>query len=234
MKKYTAILEEIKKNRASIEAKTDEIMKLDSIEERRAAAEAGNFEEVHRLRDEAAKNAEKIGKLSDEIQHLEVLERILQNNANAARTAEALPIICGVWKKYNGKKYGPKTADKIREELHAAGYSAYFEHGYILNFEELDANGYTHCNRLSIYGLYCNKVITDENTIDAAGLDCLKSNYIYIENPEERAAAIIAKAAEVKKAYEAAAAIASEYNELIAGGIKSADYPKFNKIYFVK
>lgn len=232
MKKYTNILEEIKKNRASIEAKTAEIMNLDNIEERRATAAAGNFTETRRLRDEAAKNAEEIGKISDEIQRLEVLERILKNNANAARTAEALPIICEVWKKYNGKQYGPKTAEKIRAELKAAGYSAYIDYGYILDFEELDAAGYTHCNRLRICGNYTTKIITEENTINAAGLDCLKSNYIYIENPEERAAAIIEKAAEVKKAYEAAAAIASEYNELVTSGIKSAEYPKFDRIYF--
>lgn len=229
MKNYKTILEQIKANRETIEAKTTEIENLTFIEIRRAEAANGNFETVKAYREEARKNEEKIATLCEEIEVLKIVNCILTENANHARTAEALPIIAEAFGKYNGKKYGEKTREKIRETLRAAGYMAYFEYGYKLNFEEL-VNGYTHCNSLIVYGNYKNPVITEENTINVDGFQEIRNPFTYNENPEQTAEAIKAKADEVRKIFEEAAKVAGEYNNMIVKGLRAAEAPKFTKI----
>lgn len=223
MKQYRQILEEIKKNRESIEAKTAEIMSLDFMDERQEAAGNHNFEAVKAYREKAKANNEKIIALSEEVARLEILNQVLQENAKHARTAEALPIIFEVYKKYDGKKAGEKTREKIREELNKAGYSAYIDNGHNVNFEELDENGFTHCNRLTIYGAYNNPIITDENKINVLGFTSVKNPFNYCENPAEAVEEIIKKGEDVKKAYEEANRIAAEYNEMIPRTMRKAE-----------
>jgi hypothetical protein len=45
---------------------------------------------------------------------------ILTQNAKRAFFAENIGKICEIWNRYAGKKYGEKTADKIRDELRTA------------------------------------------------------------------------------------------------------------------
>lgn len=237
MKTLKEIQEQIKENRASIQAMTAEVLRLDYTEERRAAAQNGNglfnnqtWKEYH----EAAKaNAEKIAELSNKIYIAEVKARILQANARAALINEATPVILKACEKYNGKPYGEKTRDKIREEVRAAGYSFYFEgyEDYRIVVYELNEEGYKTPATTEATATandeagHIDRFITKENKLNIANV-IIKPADSYTENPTKEAA----KIAKAIKAYsEATKALEKQRGELCAilpDGIKNPDYVK--------
>ena len=123
MKSYKSIIQEIKKNREAIEAKTAEIIKLDYKEEKKAAINAENNggifnnAEYKALAEKARENAGEIAKLSNDIYVMEIKQRILQSNAKVALINEAIPVILAACEKYNNKPYGDKTREKIHQEV---------------------------------------------------------------------------------------------------------------------
>lgn len=122
MKKYSEILTEIKKARATItdEAKTEkELDKLAFIEARKNGSEQER--EAAHVKYKAAE-ALYIKEL-EKNEAAKIKLEILKDNARQALAAELLPTICEVWNKYEGKAHGEKTAEKIRTELKTAtGY----------------------------------------------------------------------------------------------------------------
>ena len=66
-----------------------------------------------------AEHDKKVLRASENAQFARIEAKILRDNARRAVVAEVLPAAVSVWNKYAGKKYGPKTSDKIREEMQA-------------------------------------------------------------------------------------------------------------------
>lgn len=242
MKTLKEINEQREKNLAEIKSMTAEIMKLDYTEERRAAAQGNGifnnqtWKEYH----EAAKaNAARIAELSNKIFIAEIKQRILQENARCALIAEATPVILKACEKYNGKPYGDKTRDKIREEVRAAGYSFYFE-GYKnsrMAIYELNTKGFkTPAETEATAAAYDEaghiaSFTTEENKLNIANVIIKPHADKYTENPT-KAAAEVAKA--IKKYSEATKALESQRSALCAilpNGIKE---PEWIKEYYIR
>lgn len=236
MKAYKDILKDIRKNRERIEAKTAEIMKLDFSEERRAAVHNGgifNNKALKEYHEAAEANADAIRKLSDEIYNAEVMQRILYANARAALIVEALPVILKACEPYNGKPYGEKTKEKIREEVKKAGFGFYFS-GYKysdIEIYKLSADGY-YMNRETGEGTaaaydeagHIASFLTNDNKLNIANVVIKASGDKYTDNPTQAAK----KTAKAIKAYrEATKEIEKQRRELCAmlpRGLKEPEY----------
>lgn len=192
-----------------------------------------NFSELKEYKlnhkEEAAENNKKIVEFS-EVLHIKKIElELLKNNERAAIIEEVKPVVIEVLKKYNGKKYGPKTADLIREELKNKLNTYIF-----INKDYFTINT---CNSTNIVvgTEYDNensrhyRLIDNDNKITLEAIEhfrCWYEKIEYIENVNERATAIIASYNKYKKAVEEANQEIEKYNNLLVGNLESE-----NKIF---
>lgn len=168
-------------------------------------------------------------KLNEEIKDLQITIKILNSNAKIALFNEVMPQVLEALAKYKNKPYGPKTEQKIRDEIkEKTNCSFYISDRY--NSQEyhiipLEFSGNTYnieCGSKYIDGK--QKKLLDENKIQALEFSDITLYYTskeYIDNIPKRIKELKRL---YKKAYEKQqelAAICSEYNSLAVGNIKS-------------
>jgi len=240
MKALKEIKKAIAKNRETIEANKNKIMALDYTEERREAVkDAGRFnnEAWRELHEKAEANADEIKKLSDDNYILEIEARILKENAKAALFAEAYPVILKAFEKYDGKQYGEKTADKIREEVHAAGFGFYFSghlHNDTINIYELRDGLKNHvCEECTAHGKYSAETwpefITNDNKINIKNVDV--SPLRYTEKPGQEARKVAKAIKHYTETTRAAEKERAELAQMLPDGIAS---PEWVKEYYIR
>ena len=178
--------------------------------ERRAAIEAKDLKKYNELHAAFKENEKKIMELSEAVYLDNVTLKILDNNMKAAAVAEVLPVIAEVLKKYNGKPYGDKTREKIRNELKTAT-------GYYISFHEREKitiynAAIQYDNDAVIYTGYETPVITSDNRIDAGALENAKNRYKYAENPAAEAKKLVKLYNKARAAYKEAEEALSAYN----------------------
>ena len=142
-----------------------------------------------------------------------------------------MPVLSEVLKKYDGKKAGEKTLEKIRAEMVAeCGCSLRFNRLFLSNEStwasaiELLSDGYPTGENVDIYTTAGACFIDEYNTIHAPGAEQMNPAYIreYIDDPAARLEEIKAAREEVenaKKAYNEAAYI---LNSLTVDGMDEA------------
>ena len=221
MKKFADIIKEVNQTRQKIkevEEKTKEIrntyLNIIDIKERR----------------EKKKTVENdIVKLEEKKKDLQIIIKILNSNAKIALFNEIMPQVLEVLAKYKGKPYGPKTEQKIRDEIKektncsfyiSDRYSSQEYHIIPLEFSNNDYN--IECGTKYIDGK--QKKLLDDNKIQVPELNDLTIYYAskeYIDNIPKRIK-------ELKKLYKKAyekqqelEKICSEYNSLAVGDIKN-------------
>lgn len=221
MKKFNAIIREVKKTQQKInevEEKTKQI--------RNTYKNIMDIKERH----EKIKTVENdIANLEEKKEDLQITIKILNSNAKIALYNETLPVVLEVLAKYKNKSYGPKTEQKIKDEIKektkcgfyiSERYSSQEYHIFPLEF-----NGNTYdieCGTKYIDGKH--KKLLDDNKIQVPELNDLTIYYSskeYIDNIPKRIKDLKRL---YKKAYEKQqelAAICSEYNNLTVGDIKN-------------
>ena len=167
-------------------------------------------------------------KLNEEIKDLTISIKILNSNAKLSLYNEALPVVLEVLAKYKNKPYGPKTEEKIRDEIkEKTNCSFYISDRY--NSQEyhiipLEYSGNTYnieCGPQYIDGK--QKKLLEENKIQALEFSDITLYYTskeYIDNIPKRIKELKRL---YKKAYEKQQeldALCSEYNSLVVGNIK--------------
>lgn len=249
MKAYKSIIKDIKKNFETIEAMKADIARLDYKAEKAAAVDdirigtPANPENVAAYKDfceKARQNAPEIEKIKSKIFIAEVKTRILKANARAALLNEALPVIIEACKPYEGKPYGEKTAEKIREEVKKAGYGFYFDgyHNNRINIYTLTSEGYkSHadetCGQANDESGHIADFLTADNRLQICSIyKIVPFRDKYEENPA-KAAATVAKA--LKNYMKATKDLEKQRGELIhmmPDGIPEPEYVKDYYIYF--
>ena len=111
MKKFIEIWEEIK----TLTAQTNESAA-------RAEKEAARLDFIADPKNDAAreewkKALDKYAAVCTENTNRKIKIELLKGNAHIALASEVIPVICEVWNKYAGKKHGPKTNEKIKNEI---------------------------------------------------------------------------------------------------------------------
>lgn len=160
------------------------------------------------------------------IKRLEKIAAILKSNYRAALASDVVPVVTSILSKYDGKKAGEKTRQKISDELKAAcGCSCFFERFYssnesrALHISEI----LTHCTGEQItISAGMSAFIDEENNINGKinAADLRGDWFEYVENPEKRLDEIdenMAKLEETKKIYNE---LAEKINALSVGSVQ--------------
>jgi hypothetical protein len=173
-----------------------------------------------------------------ERKELEVENAILRDNARRATFDAVMPQAVAILKKYNGKQYGPRTAEKISDELKAAcGCALRLVSGKWLqdiDITPLNEQGYSDTAfRYDDFSIYRptdgngNKtpILTAENRINAADLDAadlrLYDCHEYTDNPREHAQHILTELEKLDKQCKEFEAAISAFNAMLPSGIDS-------------
>lgn len=221
MKKFNAIIREVKQTQQKIkevEEKTKEIRKTYL-----------NIMDIKKRHEKMKAVENDIIKLEEKKIDLQITIKILNSNAKIALYNETMPVVLEVLAKYKNKPYGPKTEQKIKDEIKektnrgfyiSERYSSQEYHIFPLEF-----NG-------NIYDIECGtkyvegkqKKLLDENKIQVLKLNDLTIYYSskeYIDNIPKRIKELKRL---YKKAYEKQQElekICIEYNSLTVGNIKN-------------
>ena len=221
MKKFNAIIIEVNQTQQKIkevEEKTKEIRKTYL-----------NIMDIKKRHEKMKTVENDIVKLEEKKKDLQITIKILNSNAKIALYNETMPVILEVLAKYKNKPYGPKTEQKIKDEIKektncgfyiSSRYSSQEYHIFPLEF-----NGNTYdieCGTKYINGKQKN--LLDDNKIQVPELKDLTLYYTskeYIDNIPKRIKDLKRL---YKKAYEKQQElekICSEYNSLTVGSIKN-------------
>lgn len=168
-------------------------------------------------------------KLNEQIKDLTITIKILNSNAKIALYNETMPIVLEVLAKYKNKPYGPKTEEKIKDEIkEKTNCSFYISDRYSsqeYHIIPLEFSGNTYnieCGPKYIDGK--QKKLLEDNKIQALEFSDITLYYTskeYIDNIPKRIKELKRL---YKKAYEKQqelAALCSEYNNLVVGNIKN-------------
>lgn len=168
-------------------------------------------------------------RLEEKKKDLQITIKILNSNAKIALYNETLPIVLEVLAKYKNKPYGPKTEEKIRDEIKEKTNCSFYisdrysSQEYHIIHLEFSCNTYNiECGAKYIYGK--QKKLLDENKIQALEFSDITLYYTskeYIDNIPKRIKELKRL---YKKAYEKQqelGKICSEYNSLAVGNIKN-------------
>lgn len=185
-----------------------------------------NLKERHEKRKDVEKD---LVRLEEKKKDLQITIKILNSNAKIALFNETMPIVLEVLTKYKNKPYGPKTEEKIKDEIKektncsfyiSTRYSSQSYHIIPLEFSNNNYN--IECGTKCIDGK--QKKLLDENKIQVLNFNDFTLYYTskeYIDNIPKRIK-------ELKKLYKKAyekqqelVAICSEYNNLAVGNIKN-------------
>lgn len=222
-KTLAEIAEEIKSTRAKIEGIKDEIEKsenaffaLDENTRNKYIFDTPKADRIMRKWEEQRA----------EVKRLENLKKILQNNYYFTLFENLCPTLISVLKKYNGKRAGERTIEKMQNEIkEAAGVRVYFKRNtFTLKCETLEI--YAPDINITIYTKYRKPIIFEDNTINGEILAddlCIYGYFEYIENPTQRLEEIEearATVEEIKKQYNNAA---EKYNNLLVDGFEKVE-----------
>lgn len=221
MKKFNAIIREVNQTQKKIKEVEEK-----SKEIRKTYLNIMDLKERH----EKMKTVENdIVKLEEKKENLKITIKILNSNARIALFNETMPIVLEVLEKYKNKPYGPKTEQKIRDEIKektkcgfyiSVRYSSQEYHIFHLEFISNDYN--IECGTKYIEGK--QKKLLEDNKIQVPELNDLTLYYTskeYIDNIPKRIKDLKRL---YKKAYEKQQElekICSEYNNLAVGNIKN-------------
>lgn len=221
MKKFNEIIKEVNQTRQKINEAEEKLKDI-----RKTYLNITDIKKRH----EKMKTVENdIVKLEEKKEDLQITIKILNSNAKIALYNETLPVVLEVLAKYKNKSYGPKTEQKIKDEIKEktkCGFCIsvrYSSQEY--NIFPLEFNGNT-------YGIECGtkyidgkqKKLLEDNKIQVPELKDLTIYYSskeYIDNIPKRIKDLKIL---YKKAYEKQQElekICSEYNSLAVGNIKN-------------
>ena len=177
-------------------------------------------------RDAAGVASLEIDKLKKNAERISARGKVLTNNYNYILVETGKNALAEILKKYDGKKHGEKTAEKIRDEMREKGCSFYFPTNHYVSpiidsivINEREASG----RGVEIWTENRAKIVDGTNTIHAEAVAEIASPYKYIDNIEKYLDKIERLTDKTRKAFDAANAKAHELNEIAVEGLKWRD-----------
>lgn len=221
MKKFTEILKDVSKAYQTIKEVEEKTKELQNT-----YLNIVNLKERHEKRKTVEDD---LVRLEEKKKDLQITIKILNSNAKIALYNEAMPIVLEVLAKYKNKPYGPKTEEKINDEIKEKTNCSFYistryssQEYHIIPLEFSNNNYNIECGSKYIDGK--QKKLLDENKIQVLEFNDLALYYAskeYIDNIPKRIKELKRL---YKKAYEKQQElekICSEYNNLAVGNIKN-------------
>lgn len=242
MKKSNIILNAIEKAENEIKAKTSEINKHETISKELYK----NYRENKDINPEAAdkymtehsNNYIILNNLRNEIDKMRIEKDFLTSNYRAAVYNEIMPDIINVLNKYTGKKIGPKTREKINNELceisehriYIYNQSEYTSDHKIVIYLNREINISYPCNEIEIYFKFDDENKKRYDFIDENGKAIKFTGEIFLAPYKNKYYDDIKKAVndyykylnDINKMQNELDALKSEYNAFIPANIKRA------------
>lgn len=220
MKKFNNILKEIDENYNNIkkiEEKTKEL--------KRTYLNIMDIKERHEKRKTVEND---LVRLEEKKKDLQITCKILQSNAKVTLFNEVMPTALSVLTKYKNKPYGPKTEQKIRDEIKEKTdclfyiSSSYDTQVYIIRPMGFSGNTYEiECGSKCIDGI--RKNLLEKNKIQVLALSDITIYYTNIEYIDD----ITKRIEELKRLYRNAYekqqeldCICRQFNKLAVGSMK--------------
>lgn len=177
-------------------------------------------------RDAAGLASLEIDKLQKAAERISARGKVLTNNYNYVLVETGKNALAEILKKYDGKKHGEKTAEKIRDEMRENGFYCYLPANHYLSqirdsisLNERGAYG----RGVEIWTENRAKIVDENNTIHAEAVAEVVNRYKFIDNIETYLDEIERLTDETRKAFDAATAKAHELNEIAVEGLKWGD-----------
>lgn len=216
MKTLQKIKKEIEANQELKRANDAEREKADNI-----------FIAAHKAHDrDAARLASlEIDKIKKNAQRISARGKVLTNNYNYIIVETGKAALVEILKKYDGKKHGEKTAEKIRDEMRELGFAFYFPTNYFTQAKD----SISICVRgdigrgLDLWTKNRAKIVDENNIIHAEVVAEVVNCYKYIDNIEKYLDEVERLTDETRRAVDAATAKAHELNEIAVEGLKWRD-----------
>lgn len=150
---------------------------------------------------------------------------ILDDNERQAFRAQVMPQVLEIWNSYAGKSYGPKTKQKIRNEIaEATGVYFYVDSqlwtsgggNMVLTAKSYDRTGYTF---IPVWG---TKILTEDNKVCTVDLEDLRLEQAkdYVDDPEARANEIANEWDNLLGVYQKLVDACESYNKLLPAGMR--------------
>ena len=156
---------------------------------------------------------------------LKAVIKILNNNYRVILFESAAPVICDVLSKYNNKPYGPKTAQKIKDEIKQRA-DVYFYINSRSYYDEIviSDDHLKYSNTLEISTRRDNngdyiRILDDNNRIVAPGIDDLIINNTYVDDIAERIQDLKTAFERAKKLQNELKTACNDYNGIVVPGI---------------
>lgn len=221
MKKFNAIIREVKQTQQKInevEEKTKELRKTYL-----------NIMDIKKRHEKMKTVENELLRLEEKKKDLQITIKILNSNAKIALFNEVMPQVLEVLAKYKNKPYGPKTEQKIKDEIKGKTNCGFYiseryssQEYHIFPLESISNDYNIECGTKYIDGK--QKKLLEDNKIQVQELKDLTIYYSskeYIDNIPKRIKELKNL---YKKAYEKQQElekICSEYNSLAVGNIKN-------------
>lgn len=176
-------------------------------------------------RDAAGLASLEIDKLQKAAERISARGKVLTNNYNYVLVETGKNALAEILKKYDGKKHGEKTAEKIRDEMREKGFSFYFPTNYFTQIKDsisINERG-AYGRGVEIWTKNRAKIVDENNIIHAEAVAEVVNRYKYIDNIETYLDEIERLTDETRKAFDAATAKAHELNEIAVEGLKWRD-----------
>ena len=229
MKTFNEIITEIKA-----------LSKQNNEKEARSEKEAARLDFIANPKSDAAraewqKALDKYAATCKAITDNKIKIQLLTGNARIALAEEVIPVICEIWNKYAGKKHGPKTNEKIKNEIkEKANIYFYLSQrvysGSEFNISPCNGNGWsTYGYDITISTMYDSekkeykKAVDNNNVIQTIAPEDLQLIHVsreYIEDIDAAITQLYALNAKARAVQEELENIAREYNKIARGSIK--------------
>lgn len=166
--------------------------------------------------------------MEEKKEDLQIAIKILISNAKIALFNEVMPAVLEVLAKYKGKPYGPKTSEKIRNEIqkytNCAFYisSSYGEQVYMIRPMGFSGNTYNiECGSKCIDGM--KKILLDKNKIQVLALSDIKiygTSIEYIDDIPKRIEELKRLYGNAYEKQQELDCICRQFNKLAVGNMK--------------
>lgn len=198
-------------------------------------------EEKKAIKGQQEKHDLKICEYASEAKRLKLENLILRDNARRALFAEVVPTALEIFAKYAGKKYGPKTEEKIKAETESATgcrcYLSRAQYSGATEFNLIPARGPYNLFRYDDFvirpkwedGIEKFPLLSEDNKILPVSADSLHMWDCgqYCENPRALSLEILGMWEKVKAAYNTFSAAVNDYNSMLPGKMEKASAYNF-------
>ena len=162
------------------------------------------------------------------IQRLKVVQQLLENNKKIALFNDVMPIIFEVLRKYNGKRLGEKTFEKLKNEIKEKTNCSFYIHRNSYHIMPLNKEGYTTNEEIEVSPIDYETKLLDDNKVQIVTMEelCVIDTVDYIENVSEYADELERLKSKAKELQKELRDICSAYNHAVPAFMEWLDSGK--------